>query len=628
MRLIPLYAALIWLISGSHISSRDIVKPNYVPYCTTRDKCKPACSCQVAPNCVVLDLDDITRKNILNYHNQIRDIQSAGEPIPGGMTMLQYDDNLEQISKCWAARCEDEYSECFITSKFNETSQAAVQITLQAGSDPKISLLMQMMNSWLGQAKVISAETLSDMPAGDDGEKIHNFAQLLSDRILYLGCAWSRNEQVLTFVCTYGPRGPIQGEPIYKIGKLCTLCPENYACDYVKPFSRLCKASHIKTTTVHTPPPPPPIAPEPAATAPPEPPPKPPQTTTELITPPPTPPPFQNQPVIIPKALPPPTIPTAVTCPAIPMASPPLLPPREPPSPLPMCPQQPPVQPPEPAPQPISQVSPAEPPILPQAPPEPTQAPTYPQAPPILPETPPSGSSQGAMFQPSPPALPPKVPPSGITPQGTMYKPPPMPPKIPPRTPSMVAQSIYSVLQQQPQSSQRFSGGGPPRLPQSQNTGYLMRERMIEATPLLPPEPATFDGVYSLPQIPAINTQPQTYFPPEPPPLPHSFNTPPPPPRVPPYHPQTPPQLPPPQTFVNSPPTLPQPQSEPVTKPALLPRVPMDPFIRPPYLPQLPLEPVPRPPLLPRIPHQDFPHQFVQPLPPPRLPPNLDLGQG
>ncbi|XP_045467753.1 cysteine-rich secretory protein LCCL domain-containing 2-like [Harmonia axyridis] len=248
-------------------ATKKLLKPSFFPYCTTRDKCKPACTCEVQPNCVLLTMDESIRSSILFYHNQIRDIQSAAEPQPAAMTLLQYDMELEEIAICWAARCENEYSECFVTSRFSETSQSVIQLVLADGQQPNVFLWMQVMNDWLGQVRTLSAETIQSIPPGEKGEKLHNYVQLMSDRILAIGCAWSMSGNVLTLVCTYGPRGPLQGESVYKTGYPCSLCPGGYACDYVKPFEQLCKlriysaASPQQGTAVQfeTPPPPPPL---------------------------------------------------------------------------------------------------------------------------------------------------------------------------------------------------------------------------------------------------------------------------------------------------------------------------------------------------------------------------------
>lgn len=186
-------------------------------------------------------MDENIRGSILFYHNQIRDIQTTAEPQPAGMTLLEYDMELEEISICWAARCDNEYSECFITPRYAETSQSVIQLVLEEGQQPNVFLWMQVMNEWLGHVRSLSAETIQSVPAGSEGEKLHNYVQIMSDKILAIGCAWSLLNNILTMVCTYGPRGPMQGESVYKTGYPCSLCPGGYACDYVNPFEQLCK---------------------------------------------------------------------------------------------------------------------------------------------------------------------------------------------------------------------------------------------------------------------------------------------------------------------------------------------------------------------------------------------------
>ncbi|XP_045467752.1 peptidase inhibitor 16-like [Harmonia axyridis] len=249
------------IIIHESFSLKKLMKPSFIPYCTTRDKCLPACSCEILPECEVLSMDNSTRESILFYHNQIRDIQSKAEPQPGGITMLKYDLELEEVSKCWAARCEDEYSECFLTSLYPETSMSVTQIQLDSGEAPSNILWIKVINFWLGNTKYLSVETINSLPAGETGENLRNYAQVMSDKVLSVGCAWSKSDVFLTCVCSYGPRGPLQGEPIYKAGTPCSLCPEGYACDYAKPFENLCKQVELPTTSEAELPPTPPTPP-------------------------------------------------------------------------------------------------------------------------------------------------------------------------------------------------------------------------------------------------------------------------------------------------------------------------------------------------------------------------------
>ncbi|KAL3277088.1 hypothetical protein HHI36_012446 [Cryptolaemus montrouzieri] len=237
------HRTLILLLFYYSYGGRYFMKPSFPNYCNINAKCKPACNCEVYPNCSLLPMDETVRRTILFYHNQIRDIQSAGEPQPSGITMLQYDMQLEGISRCWAARCDNEYSICFKTPKFQETSQAVGGLILEREESPNIFLWLQMMSYWLGQAEIVSTESIHRLPSGESSKNMHNFAQLMSDKVLSVGCAWSilTTDNWLMFVCTYGPRGPISGEEIYRTGYPCSNCPSNYSCDYVKPFERLCK---------------------------------------------------------------------------------------------------------------------------------------------------------------------------------------------------------------------------------------------------------------------------------------------------------------------------------------------------------------------------------------------------
>ncbi|KAK9874591.1 hypothetical protein WA026_005425 [Henosepilachna vigintioctopunctata] len=259
---------LIWLFTSFCVTAVEYVRPSFVPYCITKAKCLTECQCKVAAdNCTLQEMTDQLRNLILFSHNQFRDIMSNGEPSPAGLAILRYDYQLEEISRCWAVRCKNEKTECFVTPTFYETSQSVITIEMSDNKahDPQ-SLWMNMMNAYLVPAKSMSAEKINTLPPDDID--LQQTAQVFSDRIFFMGCAWSEhrlgNERLWHFVCTYGPRGPFAGESIFSIGKMCSRCPDYYECDNAKPFTRLCKevpgeaGSYVQTTqgdSIASPPP-------------------------------------------------------------------------------------------------------------------------------------------------------------------------------------------------------------------------------------------------------------------------------------------------------------------------------------------------------------------------------------
>lgn len=185
-------------------------------------------------------MDDATREIILLHHNRIRNLQTQNMPQPSGLALLEYDLELEDVSSCWASRCEDGVTECFQTSNFPEISQTVGQLILEEDDIPDNELWMNMMDKWLVLLEELPLEMLNIYNDNRDLSE-HNLAQLLSDRILFVGCAWSFLDNWIYFVCSYAPRGPIAGVEFYKIGELCTTCPDGYECSDAEPFERLCK---------------------------------------------------------------------------------------------------------------------------------------------------------------------------------------------------------------------------------------------------------------------------------------------------------------------------------------------------------------------------------------------------
>ncbi|XP_045467747.1 venom allergen 5-like [Harmonia axyridis] len=246
------------LLTFSHVTFNlkstepKLMKPDFAPYCVTRDICWPDCECTISTSCEIIPMSKRTKEKVLKFMNQKREMQASGEPAPAGMPMLTYNHQLEEVSKCWAAKCENLYSECFQTERFAETSQSVGQITLDENVDPGPNLWLKMIDIWFSESISLSHETLTNFPAGRLGERIHNFAQMVSDRVLYVGCSWSVKGSTVTFVCTFGPRGPTQGEAIYRAGEICTGCLKGYICNFQKPFRGLCKRVQPETEIIVT----------------------------------------------------------------------------------------------------------------------------------------------------------------------------------------------------------------------------------------------------------------------------------------------------------------------------------------------------------------------------------------
>ncbi|KAL3277084.1 hypothetical protein HHI36_012442 [Cryptolaemus montrouzieri] len=214
--------------------------PNFFPYCYNETLCHTECGCIGKLDCFLLEMNENTRQSILFFHNKIRNEKYIPNFQPSGMVLLQYDDQLEEISKCWASTCQNDYSSCFKTPKFDDTSQSIFQISL--GNDsPNINLWWQAMDTLLHQIFRLPMEIVSSIPSGKHTNKVYNYAQVMSDRTMYVGCSWSIFYGWLNFVCSYGPRGPRQDEIVYKVGKLCTSCLEGYDCDNGSAFQNLCR---------------------------------------------------------------------------------------------------------------------------------------------------------------------------------------------------------------------------------------------------------------------------------------------------------------------------------------------------------------------------------------------------
>lgn len=217
------------------------MKPSFEPYCVMGDvMCSIICECRVSNSCTILPMDNEIRSKILFSLNQVRNSQGNRKHQPSGLSILQYDLNLEELSMCWAAFCDNGVTDCLRTPNFPDSSQTSGQRSMK-GKYPTIDLWHDLIIFWSKGIDSFNTSALIKIPSNDVGFKFHNLAQILSDKVLFVGCAWSTSNDIITFICTYAPRGPLDGEEIYKVGRKCSRCPKGYACNYEKPFSNLCK---------------------------------------------------------------------------------------------------------------------------------------------------------------------------------------------------------------------------------------------------------------------------------------------------------------------------------------------------------------------------------------------------
>lgn len=230
------------------IFGQHFAKPSFKPYCVSSDiMCKVICKCQVQESCTLLPMDNEMRENILLYFNRARDIQTNRNPQPSGLSVLQYDRNLEELATCWAVACENAYTDCLRTPNFPNSSQAIGQTNFK-GKFPTVDLWYNIVSHWLKEMDDMNTTYIRKIPYNNDGFEIHNFAQVMSDKVLFVGCAWSMSKEVLNLLCSFAPSGPIQGQRIYKTGSPCSSCPDGYQCNHKQPFTNLCKLKSVQVT--------------------------------------------------------------------------------------------------------------------------------------------------------------------------------------------------------------------------------------------------------------------------------------------------------------------------------------------------------------------------------------------
>ncbi|XP_044755976.1 ancylostoma secreted protein-like [Coccinella septempunctata] len=244
--LLALYIFLGWFTYVEGTSIEHFAKPSFQPYCLMEEiMCTLICKCKVQETCTLLPMDTEIRDKVLSYLNQARDLQTKRDPEPSGLSVLQYNMDLEELSICWAVSCEDSFTECLRTPNFPNSSQAISQISIK-GKFPTIDLWQDLISLWLGDVDNMDSSYIDSIPRNEDGSKIRNFAQIMSDKVFSVGCAWSLSKDLVTFICTFAPSGPVQGESIYQTGPRCSNCAEGYSCNHKESYRNLCKLSPIQ----------------------------------------------------------------------------------------------------------------------------------------------------------------------------------------------------------------------------------------------------------------------------------------------------------------------------------------------------------------------------------------------
>ncbi|KAI4457579.1 cysteine-rich secretory protein-related [Holotrichia oblita] len=245
------------------------VKNNNSPYCklccvnitsyTVGKTCGAHTLCKypedvIGPSCrgyVNVKFTPEEQAAILDAHNTLRSnvacgLESRGQPGPqpaaSNMRILMWNEELATIAERWGAQCIFGHDKCRDTVLY-PVGQNLARGNLATNNE------LSLVYDWYDDVIYFDKAEITSFIMPKDG--IHpagRYSQLVWADTNQLGCARAIFQQSKGanisykehLICNYGPSGNIPNQPVYKIGKPCTSCPDGTACSM--DYSGLCES--------------------------------------------------------------------------------------------------------------------------------------------------------------------------------------------------------------------------------------------------------------------------------------------------------------------------------------------------------------------------------------------------
>lgn len=181
------------------------------------------------------------RALVIMMHNAIRNNVASGTdpflPRPASnMLALVYDLELEFLASCWSTQCRKKKYDC-LDSKRGPTAHYIWQDKeRRSGKTSGKTVLTQSILNFYKQLETMDRESIKNFTDTNLTPYHSLLSQVLWADTQFVGCsrvtfgADIRRYKVANIVCVYYPKGNIEFQPIYKIGKPCSDCPEGNHC--------------------------------------------------------------------------------------------------------------------------------------------------------------------------------------------------------------------------------------------------------------------------------------------------------------------------------------------------------------------------------------------------------------
>lgn len=226
---------------------------NYFDYCQicdvpgTHTVCKFP-RCEVSGNCTLvkqIPLNSKEKQLIVNYHNELRNKVARGlvknQPSATNMQELEWDEELEYISQCWANQCKFEHDECRNTQK-GYSGQNIVYHGSTLQSQTQQESLKGLIDDWFNEYVDLPNEYIKSRPWNNPTFTNH-YTQLVWAETNRIGCArvyaFENPFYTVYLYCNYGPGGNDINKPIYITGLPATDC-QKYGLKKSVNYSGLC----------------------------------------------------------------------------------------------------------------------------------------------------------------------------------------------------------------------------------------------------------------------------------------------------------------------------------------------------------------------------------------------------
>ncbi|GJQ82511.1 hypothetical protein Trydic_g14497 [Trypoxylus dichotomus] len=212
---------------------------NITHACCKFENSNPGPKCKSPYNYYPMSSDD--RARVLMMHNAIRNnIASGTDPFlphpSSNMQVLMYDLELEFLASCWSTQCRKKRYGCLDSRKGETAHHVWQEKEAKVGRTTGKKVLTNSLHVFYKQLETMNRESIGYFRSENLSSPLSLLSQVLWANTQYVGCSRvsfggdQKRLRIVNVVCVYYPKGNIDFQSIYKIGRPCSECPEGAHC--------------------------------------------------------------------------------------------------------------------------------------------------------------------------------------------------------------------------------------------------------------------------------------------------------------------------------------------------------------------------------------------------------------